>query len=308
MYAGEVGAPGVLSTTFRGLLDGGTLTGGQGAKLAQLIGDRRTLLIFGERATGKSTLLNSLFELVSRGRPLRRRRARPGPARPEGTLVLRASRRGRRHRRRLACSPRRGAWTPGRLVVGEIQPRGGPRVLQSARGGPPHRRPGDPSRREREPGSSTPSSQPSGGDDVYARELIVPRRSPVFVHMHSDEIGRPRLAAIWSVAGLVDGELVLEEVDTGAAGRQPPRGRDLRPRATPAPLAAAAPAQGQRDRRRLCAPRPSVVVTLHAVPAPRGYGLPAPAEGWYSARSRCRKAACHPCSSIRGWGREDHRR
>ena len=31
MYAGEVGAPGVISTTFRGLLEGGTLTGGQGA-------------------------------------------------------------------------------------------------------------------------------------------------------------------------------------------------------------------------------------------------------------------------------------
>jgi len=39
--------------------------------------------------------------------------------------------------------------------------------------------------------------------------------------MHSDETGRPRLTAIWSIAGLVDGELALEEVDTGApaAGR-----------------------------------------------------------------------------------------
>jgi len=65
MYAGEVGPPGVLSTTFRGLLDGGTFSGGQGATLAQLIADRRTLVIFGAPATGKSTLLNSLFELVS---------------------------------------------------------------------------------------------------------------------------------------------------------------------------------------------------------------------------------------------------
>jgi hypothetical protein len=36
------------------------------------------------------------------------------------------------------------------------------------------------------------------------------------VHMHSDETGRPRLAAIWNTSGLVDGELALEEVDTGA--------------------------------------------------------------------------------------------
>jgi type IV secretory pathway ATPase VirB11/archaellum biosynthesis ATPase len=55
-----------------------------------------------------------------------------------------------------------------------------------------------------------------GGDDAYARELIV-GVDPILVHVHSDEAGRPRLAAIWSIAGLVDGELLLKEVDTGAA-------------------------------------------------------------------------------------------
>jgi hypothetical protein len=40
---------------------------------------------------------------------------------------------------------------------------------------------------------------------------------PILVHVHSDEAGRPRLAAIWSIAELVDGELLLKEVDTGAA-------------------------------------------------------------------------------------------
>jgi hypothetical protein len=33
--------------------------------------------------------------------------------------------------------------------------------------------------------------------------------------MHSDEKGRPRLAAIWSVEGMSDGELTLREVHTG---------------------------------------------------------------------------------------------
>ena len=33
--------------------------------------------------------------------------------------------------------------------------------------------------------------------------------------MHADERGRPRLAAIWSVEGLRDGEIVLREVQTG---------------------------------------------------------------------------------------------
>jgi hypothetical protein len=53
-----------------------------------------------------------------------------------------------------------------------------------------------------------------GGDDTYAREVIA-RVKPVFAHMHSDETGRPRLAAIWSIAGFVGGELTLEEMDTG---------------------------------------------------------------------------------------------
>jgi hypothetical protein len=34
--------------------------------------------------------------------------------------------------------------------------------------------------------------------------------------MHSDEKGRPRLAAIWSVEGLEGGEIVLREVRTAA--------------------------------------------------------------------------------------------
>jgi hypothetical protein len=53
-----------------------------------------------------------------------------------------------------------------------------------------------------------------GGDAGYARELVA-RVRPAFVHMHSDEKGLPRLAAIWSVESIVDGELVLREVQTG---------------------------------------------------------------------------------------------
>ena len=54
-----------------------------------------------------------------------------------------------------------------------------------------------------------------GGDDTYARALVA-RVKPAFVHMHSDEKGRPRLAAIWSVEGMEDGELLLREVRTAA--------------------------------------------------------------------------------------------
>lgn len=65
MYAESVGAPGVVATTLRGLLDAGTLTTEQATRLMHFVADRRTLVIAGERRTGKSTLLNALFELVS---------------------------------------------------------------------------------------------------------------------------------------------------------------------------------------------------------------------------------------------------
>jgi hypothetical protein len=54
-----------------------------------------------------------------------------------------------------------------------------------------------------------------GGDAAPVRELIA-RVKPVFVHMHSDEKGLPRLAAIWSAQGLSDGELLLREVQSAA--------------------------------------------------------------------------------------------
>ena len=109
MYAGEVGPPGVLSTTFRGLVDGGTLAAGQAATLMRLVGERRTLVVFGDRATGKSTLLNSLFELVPVDERFVAIEQGPRPPRPQGPLLLRAPRRGRRHRRRRRCSPRPAA-------------------------------------------------------------------------------------------------------------------------------------------------------------------------------------------------------
>jgi hypothetical protein len=52
-------------------------------------------------------------------------------------------------------------------------------------------------------------------DSGYARALVA-KVKPAFVHIHSDEKGLPRVAAIWSVEGLDGGELMLQEVDTGA--------------------------------------------------------------------------------------------
>ena len=213
MYAGEVGAPGVLSTTFRGLLEGGTLTGGQGAKLAQFLGDRRTLVIFGDRATGKSTLLNSLFELV----PVDERfvaveRGPDLPALKERSFCVRLGVDGGTDIPALFAKARR--MDPGRLVVGEMHaeevreffslladdPRAG--GLATLRAETVHRALDD-------------IVVAFGGDDAYARKLLA-RVRPFFIHMHSDEKGLPRLAAIWGIEGLDGGELLLREVQTAA--------------------------------------------------------------------------------------------
>jgi Type II/IV secretion system protein len=213
MYAGEVGAPGVISTTFRGLLEGGTLSGGQGAKLAHLLSDRRTLIIFGDRATGKSTLLNSLFELVSvDDRFVAIERGPDLPALKERSFCVRLSVDGNTDIPALFAKARR--MDPSRLVIGEMHAQDvreffgflveDPRVggLATLRTETVHR-------------AVEGIVASFGGDGGWAREVVA-RARPVFVHMHSDEKGRPRLAAIWSVEGLENGEIVLREVQTAA--------------------------------------------------------------------------------------------
>ena len=103
---------------------------------------------------------------------------------------------------------------PGRLVVGEMHAEevreffsllaDDPRVggLATLRAETVHR-------------AWTTSSRPSAATTPTPARLLA-RVRPFFVHMHSDEKGLPRLAAIWSVDGLDDGELVLREVQTAA--------------------------------------------------------------------------------------------
>jgi hypothetical protein len=214
MYAGAVGAPGVISTTFRGLLEAGTVTSGQGAKLAQFIGDRRTLIIFGDRATGKSTLLNSLFELVSLDeRFIAIERGPDLPALKERSFCVRLGVDSTTDIPALFAKARR--MDPGRLVVGEMHAEeireffsflaDDPRVggLATLRAETVHR-------------AVDTVVASFGGDAGEARTLVASVR-PVFVHMHSDEKGLPRLAAIWSAEGPEDGELLLREVRTTSA-------------------------------------------------------------------------------------------
>ena len=216
MYAGEVGPAGVLTTTFRGLVDGGTLAGGQAATLMRLIGERRTLVIFGDRATGKSTLLNSLFELV----PVDERfvaieRGPDLPALRERSFCVRLGVDGDTDVAALFAKARR--MTPGRLVVGEMHAAETREFFTMLAEDP--RIAGLATVRADSVGHLVDTVVRSfGGDHDRARAAVAAVR-PVLAHMHSDERGVPRLAALWDVGGLAAGELVLSEVDTAIAAR-----------------------------------------------------------------------------------------
>jgi GTPase SAR1 family protein len=213
MYADDVAPPGVLSTTIGGLLEGGTLSRGQGARLAQLVSERRTLLIFGERGAGKSTLLNSLFELVPvDDRFVAIEQGPDLPALKERSFCVRLGVGDDADIPALFGKARR--MNPGRLVVGEIHAAEVREFFSLLAEDP---RVGGLATLRAESVSQALDAIVAafGGDAAYARELVAKVR-PAFLHMRALGRGRPRLAAIWDIAGLEEGKLVLREVDTGA--------------------------------------------------------------------------------------------
>lgn len=214
MYAGEVGAPGVLSTTLRGLIEGGTLTAGQATKLSQIINERRTLLIFGDRATGKSTLLNALFELVSVDeRFVAVERGPDLPALKERSFCVRLTVDDDTDIAALFAKARR--MQPGRLVIGELH-RDEMRLLFTLLAEMPTVGGLATLRAETVHKAVDAVVKAVGDGDQAAGRAVVAAIRPVFAHMHSDEKGRPRLAALWSVDGLEGDELELEELRTTA--------------------------------------------------------------------------------------------
>jgi energy-coupling factor transporter ATP-binding protein EcfA2 len=211
MYAGELSPAGPVPTTLRGLIEGGTMATAQAARLASYVSDRRTLLIFGDRATGKSTLLNALLELV----PVDERlvsieHSDHLPALENRSFCVRLSVDDDADVEGIFAKAMK--MQPSRIVVGEVHAE---EILYFLR---------------------ELSSRPATGgfctiraDSVHkavakllrqmelrvaapeARRLVGESR-PVLVHMRSDERGEPRLAAIWGVEGLdAAGEILLHE-------------------------------------------------------------------------------------------------
>ena len=217
MYAQEVGPAGPVPTTLRGLIDTGTVSAEQAARLASYVGDRRTLLIFGDRATGKSTVLNALLELV----PVDERfvsidHADHLPALKERSFCVRLSVEDGTDVDGLFVKAMK--MQPNRIVVGEVH---ADEILYFL--------------------TALQKNPAIGGfctvraDSVHkavaklvrqmelhinateAKQLVGETR-PVLVHMRSDERGAPRLAALWAVEGLdAKGEILLREVAAALA-------------------------------------------------------------------------------------------
>lgn len=211
MYAEAVGGPGVLATTFRGLLDAGALSVEQGIRLKSLANDRRTLLVFGERRTGKSTLLNSLFEVIGvderlvaieNGPDLPALRDRPFCVRlgvDDGTDLP-------------ALFDKAQRMNPSRLVIGELRAAEVRPFFTMLAGAP--RIGGMGTLRAGTIGEALAAiADGFGGDVEYAHRLIAQVR-PVFLHMRRSAGDQPRLVALWSVDGASLDELALSEIET----------------------------------------------------------------------------------------------
>ena len=214
MYVDSLHAPGVVATDLRGLLDAGTLLGEQGARLVSFLGERRTLLIFGEPRTGKSTLLNALFELISvderfvaidAGVPL--------PALRDRSFCVHLSANAGADLPALFAKAQR--MNPSRLVVDDLHPATMRELIGMLAATPSTTGMG--TVRATSIGNALESiADAFSGDTDHARELIAAVR-PVFIHMRRNSRNAPHVAALWSVEGSTNGELVLKELETATS-------------------------------------------------------------------------------------------
>lgn len=214
MYADSLHTPGVIATDLRGLLDAGTLVGEQGARLVSFLGERRTLLFFGEPRTGKSTLLNALFELISvderfvaidAGVPL--------PALRDRSFCVHLSVDADADLPALFAKARR--MNPSRLVVDDLRAETLHELIGMLAATPLTAGMG--TMQATSIGNALESIAGAfGGDTHHARQLIAGVR-PVFIHMRRNSRNAPQVAALWSVEGSTNGELILKELETASS-------------------------------------------------------------------------------------------
>jgi type IV secretory pathway ATPase VirB11/archaellum biosynthesis ATPase len=215
MYAGEVVPAPVVSTTLKGLVDGAAMSAAQAARLTAYVADHRTLLIFGDRATGKSTLLNALLELVSVDeRFVSVEHLDHLPALRDRAFCVRLSVNDSTDVETLFTKALK--MHPNRIVVGElhadeilyflraVDARSGVGGFATVRADSVHKALAKLVRQM--------ELVVEGGE---AKQLLGATR-PVLVHMRSDEKGLPRVAALWEVDGTdAEGEIVVREESAG---------------------------------------------------------------------------------------------
>jgi hypothetical protein len=211
MYAESAGTSGVVATSLRGLLDAGTLTREQGMRIMQFVTDRRTLVVVGQHRTGKSTLLNALFEFVSVDeRIVAIKHGQELPALRDRSFCLRLDGYGAASLPALFAKARQ--TDPSRLVLDDMRaaelgeffgllassPRcGGMSTLKA--------------RTAEEALASLLDNLP--GNDQERRQYLA-RTKPVFLHMSRDHSELPRLESIWSAEPDGNSVITLHEVKT----------------------------------------------------------------------------------------------
>ena len=219
MYENEVKAQAPLSTTLKGLVETGTLDAAQAARLADYVSNRRTLLIFGDRATGKSTLLNALLEMISVDeRFVSIEQQDHLPALEDRSFCVRLSVDDDTDLDSLFTKALK--MQPNRIVIGEVH---GDEILFLLNALKTHPQVGgfctlraDSVHKAVAKLVRQMELHISAGD---AKRLVGDTR-PVLVHLRSDEKGLPRLAAIWSVEGVDAGnEIVLSEQTVAGRSR-----------------------------------------------------------------------------------------
>ena len=221
MYEGEVRPPEVLPTTLKGLVDAGTLTAAQATRLGSYVSDKRTLLIFGDRATGKSSLLNALLEMIAVDeRFVSIEHHDHLPALEDRSFCVRLAVDDDTDIDALFAKALK--MQPSRIVVGEVH---GDEILFFLRAVNHRDVGGFCTLRADSVHKAVAKLVREMELHVSAKEAkkLVGDTQPVLVHMRSDEQGLPRLAALWSVEGLdANGEILLGEetpAETKPSGR-----------------------------------------------------------------------------------------
>jgi Flp pilus assembly CpaF family ATPase len=190
----------VLNVPLRSLVDHNTLTAWHARFLNGSIGLKRTVIVSGEPNVGKSTLLNSLVELIPRDQRVvvidDAEEELPSVRGRSFTVQLKAKR-GTAAR---ATAFRKAAdMKPNWIVVGELARRDGPAFLESLAGG----------------ASGLATVQTPDPEASLADWLAVSRATadhlnstnPLVVHMERDQGGRPHIEKVLDAK--MDGELLV---------------------------------------------------------------------------------------------------